>query len=268
MSAAWSTLHFVIGAIAGDIIGSVFESKPTKSTAFSLFHPLSRFTDDTVLTVATAWAILRDENFAAAYRSFGRRYPHAGYGHGFNAWLHAEDATSYRSFGNGSAMRVSPVGWACASEEDVLRMAAISAAVTHDHPEGIAGAQAVATAVWLARTTRDKKAIHRYITERFHYNLDRTIAEIRPTYAFDVTCQGSVPEAILAFLESDDVESAIRLAVSLGGDSDTQASIAGGIAQAHYGVVPWAIVAAVRARLPSELIVIVDEFTAKFSCLR
>lgn len=254
----------MLGAILGDIIGSRFESQPTKSVSFPLFRPESRFTDDTVLTVATAWAILRGQPFDAAYRDFGRRYPHAGYGAGFNAWLHAEAAGAYRSLGNGSAMRVSPVGWAFDEEEMVLRMAERTAVVTHDHPEGITGAQAVAAAIWRARHGATRDEIREYITARFGYDLERTIDSIRPHYRFDVTCQGSVPEAIVAFLDSTDVEDAIRLAISLGGDSDTQAAIAGGIAHAFDGAVPQHLLEEVRTRLPNEFRDIIDEFSAAY----
>ena len=252
----------MLGAIAGDIIGSAHEWKSVKYVDFPLFHPDARFTDDTVLTVATAHAILDGSpaDYASAYLRFGRRYPHAGYGESFRKWLRASDPRPYGSWGNGSAMRVSPVGWAFDTVEDVLREAERSASVTHDHGEGVKGAQAVALAVFRARTGASKEAIRDELTTRFHYDLRRTVYEIRPEYAFDVSCQGSVPEAIIAFLDSSDLESAIRLAVSLGGDSDTQACIAGAIAQAFYGEMPEAIVAGVRERLPEDLLEVVDAF--------
>jgi ADP-ribosylglycohydrolase len=253
----------MLGAIAGDVIGSVFESRPIKSVSFPLFDPKSRFTDDTVLTVATAWAILRRQPFEIAYRAFGRRYPRAGYGAGFNAWLHSETG-AYRSFGNGSAMRVSPVGWAFDDEASVLRVAEASASVTHDHPEGIKGAQAVAAAVWRARRGETKESIREYLTATFRYDLARSVETIRPGYGFDVTCQGSVPEAIVAFLDAPDVEGAIRLAISLGGDSDTQAAIAGAIAHAFYGEVPEHIRGEVEGRLPEEFRDILAEFWAAY----
>jgi ADP-ribosylglycohydrolase len=255
----------MLGAIAGDVIGSIYESVPTKSARFPLFEPESRFTDDTVLTVATAWALLRGRPFELAYREFGRRYPRAGYGSSFRAWLKAENAVPYRSFGNGSAMRVSPVGLAFDEERDVLYQAEQSAIVTHGHPEGIKGAQAVALAVFKARTGESKDQIRESIESRFGYDLHETINDIRPLYSFDVTCQGSVPQAIIAFLDSRDVEQATRLAVSLGGDSDTQASIAGGIAHAFYRSVPSEIVDSVRQRLPSEFVDIVDEFCETYA---
>lgn len=250
----------MIGAIAGDVIGSVHEWAPTKTTDFPLFTPASRFTDDTVLTVATAHAILTEAPYEDAYRRFGRRYPDAGYGGMFSEWLRAAEPRPYNSWGNGSAMRVSPVGFAFDSPDAVLREAEHSAAVTHDHPEGIRGAQATALAVYLARTGATKEEIREELTDRLGYDLRRRIDAIRPDYTFDVSCQGSVPEAIIAFLESEDVENAIRLAISLGGDADTQAAIAGGIAEAYYGEVPSSIVARVRARLPADLLRVIDEF--------
>jgi ADP-ribosylglycohydrolase len=250
----------VIGAIAGDVIGSVHEGAGTKTTSFPLFQPLSRFTDDTVLTVATAHAILTDTSYQQAYHHFGRRYPDAGYGGMFIEWLVARDPRPYNSWGNGSAMRVVPVGLAFSTVDEVLLEAERSAAVTHDHPEGIRGAQAVALAVFLARSGAPKAEIRREIAGRFGYDLERSVDEIRPGYRFDVSCQGSVPEAIIAFLDSRDVEDAIRLAVSLGGDADTQATIAGGIAHAWYGEVPASIVEPVRERLPTEFLEVIDRF--------
>jgi ADP-ribosylglycohydrolase len=258
----------MIGVIAGDVIGSRYEWDPIKTTDFPLFHPLCRFTDDTVLTVATASAILHGTPFDEAYLEFGRRYPHAGYGGNFHMWLASRDPQPYNSYGNGSAMRVAPVGWACADERSVLREAERSAAVTHNHPEGIKGAQATAFAVFMARQGASKDDIRHAITRQFGYGLTRTIDQIRPTYYFDVTCRGSVPEAITAFLESSDFESAVRLAISLGGDSDTLAAIAGGIAHAFYRAVPRHIETAVRAKLPDEFIEVVDEFSRRFDVSR
>ena len=217
----------MIGAIAGDIIGSVYEAHPIKTMAFDLFSDSSRFTDDTVLTVAVADAILNNEDYGKTLRNYGRLYPNAGYGMLFYNWLFSDHGEPYNSWGNGSAMRVSPVGFAFESIDDVLAEAAKTAAVTHNHPHGIAGAQAIALSVFMARKGLEKQDIKKEITHRFGYDLDRTVAEIRPAYRFDVTCMGSVPEAIIAFLESADFEDAIRLAVSLGGDSDTLACMAG-----------------------------------------
>jgi ADP-ribosylglycohydrolase len=250
----------MIGVIAGDVIGSVHEHALTKSTDFVLFDPRCRFTDDTVLTVATAHAILSGTNYETAYREFGREHPNAGYGGSFYGWLLAEEPRPYNSWGNGSAMRVAPVGFAFDNIEDVLHEAERSAAVTHNHLEGIKGAQATALAVFLARSGASKDEIREDLTQRFGYNLDRTVDQIRPDYQWDVSCQGSVPEAVVAFLDSCDVESAIRLAVSLGGDADTQAAIAGGIAEAFYGGLPKTIVDAVLERLPPTFIEVIHAF--------
>jgi ADP-ribosylglycohydrolase len=258
----------MIGVIAGDIIGSIYEHGPTKSADFPLFHPACRFTDDTVLTIATASAILEGTSYEAAYRRFGRRYPNAGYGGSFYQWLRDPDPAPYGSYGNGSAMRVAPVGLAFDSRETVLREAERSAVVTHNHPEGVKGAQATALAVFLARSGFPKEAIREELEARFDYDLHQTVEEIRPDYRFDVSCQGSVPQAIAAFLDSTSVEDAIRLAVSLGGDSDTQAAIAGGIAHAFYGDVPETIAGPVRARLPQEFLEIIDAFDRAYPLMK
>lgn len=236
----------MIGAIAGDIIGSSYEGHAWRGAwqELPLFPPRSRFTDDTVMTIALAKAIMEYSigggNFGSIvidkFHEYGHRYPRAGYGGQFRKWLQYRYRDPYNSFGNGSAMRVSPVGQAFATIEETEKMAAMSAAVTHNHPEGIKGAQAVAAAIFMARNGAPKKDIRNYVSSRFGYNLARTLAEIRPGYKFDVTCQGSVPEAIIAFLESDDYEQAVRKAIWLGGDADTQAAIAGSIAGAMYGV--------------------------------
>ncbi len=254
----------MIGAIAGDVIGSAYEWARHRTTAFPLFSDDSRFTDDTVMTVATAYALLTGTPYDGAYQQFGRKYPNAGYGAGFRKWIVNDHPAPYNSFGNGSAMRVSPVGFACSTIDEVLTEAERSAAVTHNHEEGIKGAQATAVAVFLARTGATKEDIRSDLMARFAYDLDRLLDDIRPEYSWDVTCQGSVPEAILAFLESTDIESAIRLAISLGGDADTQATIAGGIAQAYYGDVPSSIVGEVRKRLPAEFVLVIDEFERRF----
>lgn len=254
----------MLGAIAGDIIGSVFEYRPLKSSEFTLFSSRSYFTDDTVLTVAVADCILNKKGYAAAFKEYGSRYPYAGYGGKFVNWLENDDDAPYFSYGNGSAMRVSPVGFAFTTIEDVLREAESSAAVTHNHPEGIKGAQAVASAIFLSRQGESKQKIRDYLIKKFNYNLNQTLDEIRPGYRFDETCAGSVPQSIIAFLESVDFESAVRNAVSLGGDSDTMACIAGGIAQAFYRGVPDDIVKEVRHILKNDLLEVVDEFIARY----
>ena len=254
----------MLGAIAGDIIGSVFENQPIKTTDFPLFSPLSRFTDDTVLTVAVAYSILRDLDYTPSLKKFGRKYPGAGYGGTFYQWLHTAVSAPYNSWGNGSAMRVSPVGFAFNSISDVLNEAEKSASVTHNHPEGIKGAQATALAIYLARKSEAKDAIRDEISNRFGYDLNRTLDGIRPEYTFDVSCQGSVPESIIAFLESENYEDAIRKGISLGGDSDTIACITGGIAQAYYGDVPIDIIKDTESRLPEEFMEIIKEFNKKY----
>ena len=250
----------MIGAIAGDIIGSVYEGAPIKTKDFPLFHPRCRFTDDSVLTVAVADAILTDCDYGDAVREFGRRHPHAGYGGTFTHWLFSDDPQPYNSWGNGSAMRVSPVGFAFQTEKKVLDEAAKTAAISHNHPEGIKGAQATALAVFLAREGHDKESIRRRIAALFNYDLNRTVDDIRPDYSFDVSCQGTVPEAIIAFLDSTSYEDAVRNAVSLGGDSDTLACITGGIAEAFYGDVPAPIQTRVREIVTSDLLAVIDEF--------
>jgi ADP-ribosylglycohydrolase len=254
----------MLGAIAGDIIGSVYESGWMKSTDFVLFTPESTFTDDAVLTVAVADCILHNKDYAEMFKEYGRHYPDAGYGGMFYRWLCRPGLAPYNSYGNGSAMRVSPVGFAFSNLDEVLYEAERSAAVTHNHPEGIKGAQAVAVAIFLARTGKGKKEIAEYIEGQFGYNLQQTLNEIRPGYHFDETCQGSVPQAIIAFLESADYEDALRKAISLGGDSDTLACMAGGIAQAFYRRIPDYIVREVRQILNEDLLVIVDKFNKRY----
>lgn len=254
----------MLGAIAGDIAGSTREWNRVDTHTFPLFPEGSRFTDDSVLTVATAHAILTGGDYAAAYHAFGNRYPHAGYGGTFRKWLHSPAPAPYNSWGNGSAMRVSPVGWAFDTEQDVLREAERSAAVTHNHPHGVAGAQAVALGIFLGRRGVSKDDIRRELGERFGYDLARTVEGIRPSYSFDVSCQGSVPEAIVAFLDASDVEQAIRNAIFLGGDADTQAAIAGSLAEAWHGGVPPAVRDEARARLSDDLREVTDRFAARY----
>jgi ADP-ribosyl-[dinitrogen reductase] hydrolase len=254
----------VLGAIAGDVIGSVYEYYPMKDYDFQLFQKHSTFTDDTVLTVAVAHAILRGEDYGKSLKAFGRSFPGYGYGTMFNVWLHREESEPYYSWGNGSAMRVSPVGFAYGSVDEVLRQAEKSASVTHNHPEGIKGAQATALAIYLARTGLKKAEIKEEISSRFGYDLSRTVDQIRPDYCFNESCLRTVPEAIIAFLESNDYEDAVRKSVSLGGDSDTQACITGGIAQAYYKSIPKRIVERVNQLLPPEFLQIIEEFNLRF----
>jgi ADP-ribosylglycohydrolase len=255
----------VIGAIAGDIIGSAYEFNSTKSYDFMLFSACSTFTDDSVMTIAVADCILHHKDYATTFKGYGKKYPDAGYGGKFSFWLASKDNKPYNSYGNGSAMRVSPVGYAFSSLEEVLKEAERSAAVTHNHPEGIKGAQSVAVAIFLARNGQSKDEIRMYLQTTFGYDLDHTINEIRPRAHFDETCQVSVPQAIVAFLDSTSYEDAVRKAVSLGADADTQSCIAGGIAQAFYRKIPRKIIKEARSILPSELQEILDEFNSKYA---
>lgn len=255
---------FLLGAVAGDIIGSVYERYSVKQTDFPLFSEASRFTDDTVMTVAVAGWLLGTDELIPSLQNYVRLYPKAGYGGMFRQWALSANPLPYHSFGNGSAMRVSPVGWAFDTLEETLRHAAKSAAVTHDHPQGIKGAQAVAACIFLARKGESKANIRTYIEQTFYYDLHRTCDEIRPDYRFDVTCQGSVPESIIAFLESTDFESAVRLAVSLGGDADTMGAIAGSIAEAFYGGVPKNIRQECIRRMPADLRSVLHRFSERF----
>ena len=224
----------MIGAILGDYIGSRFEKFPIKTTEFELFHPACRFTDDTVLSIATLHAIQRKISYKEAYLLFGRRNPSAGYSKRFELWLSSSNPQPYGSYGNGSAMRVSPIGWAFDTYDKVIAEARESAIVTHSHQDGIVCAQAVAASVFLARIGTSKDGIKKRIEDDFGINLSTPLDEVRPNYKFDMTAMGSVPLSIRCFLESDSWESAIRLAISMGGDADTMACIAGGIAEAYY----------------------------------
>jgi ADP-ribosylglycohydrolase len=253
--------NYILGAIVGDMIGSRFEFNNYKDVDFELFANETNFTDDSVLTIATMSCIIDEGSYTRAYQSFARRYPGRGYGGNFSGWIHSDNPQPYNSWGNGSAMRASPVGWAFDTLEDVLGNAEKSAEVTHDHPEGIKGAQAVAAAIFLARTKRSKAEIKNYIEKTFHYDLSRTISQIRDHYYFNESCQKTVPEAITAFLESSDFESAIRLAISLGGDSDTLACITGSIAEAFYQDIPKPIIDNTLKLLPFEFIKILETFS-------
>lgn len=237
----------MLGAIIGDVVGSVYEWNNIKTKDFEFFKPNCFFTDDTVMTVAVAKALLltREKQSKAnekisfkkelikQMQDFGKRFPNAGYGGMFAGWLVSDNPKPYNSFGNGSAMRVSPCGYIAVTLDEALLLAKVSAEVTHNHPEGIKGAQVIAAAIFLARCNRSKEEIKEYIEENF-YTLDKTLDEIRPSYSFNETCQETVPQAIQAFLESTDFEDAIRNAISLGGDSDTLAAITGIIAWAYY----------------------------------
>lgn len=254
----------MLGAIVGDFVGSVHEFVATKRKDFPLVDSRCTVTDDSLLTVAVAEWVMDGTDLVTRFHQLVSAYPGAGWGGMFAQWASARRREPYNSFGNGAAMRVSPVGWAFETLEDTLDAAAESSRVTHDHPEGIKGAQAAATAVYLARTARDKAVIRREITERFGYDLEGTVEEIRPTYQFNETCQGTVPEAIVAFLDATDFEDALRNAVSLGGDADTLACIAGGIAHAYYGSVPEILGDAALASLPAPLRGVWYEFRDRY----
>jgi len=264
-----TTDNLILGAITGDIIGSVYEFNNTKHKHFELFSQKTTFTDDSVLTVATMEALLNSETtanlYTKIYQAYGRKYRNRGWGGKFYQWIHTDNPQPYNSWGNGSAMRVSPVGWVCDTIDDVLKEAEKSASVSHNHPEGIKGAQATALAVFLARTGVGKRDIMLRITEMFGYDLNRTCKDIRPDYDFDESCQGTVPEAIIAFLESTSYEDAIRLAISLGGDSDTLACITGGIAEAYYGGVTPTLAKNALALLAPELVAIITDFSSKYA---
>lgn len=255
----------VIGAIAGDIIGSPYELKGhrIKTTEFPLFSTESKFTDDSVLTIAVAkWCVMGQSNgLEAIVRELCLRYFDVGFGHSFKEWLRSDNPQPYNSWGNGSAMRVSPVCLTAMSIPHVLDLAEKTAIITHNHRDGVKGAQAVACAIFLATFGFDKESIKLYLEHEFGYDLRRRLSDIRESYEFDASCPGSVPESIISFLESTDFESAVRNAVSLGGDADTQACIAGSIAAAFYKRIPDAIIHEVFDRLPEEFISILHSYS-------
>lgn len=256
----------MLGAIAGDIIGSIYERYNIRSMDFPLFGARTHFTDDTVLSVALADSILYGDDYPFLLKYYYHKYPNAGFGSAFHQWARSDSLDPYNSWGNGSAMRVSPIGWAYDTLDEVLTQAERSAAVTHNHPEGIKGAQAIASAVFLARTGNAKDAIKTYIEDAFGYDLNDTIAHLRTFYTFDVSCQGSVPQAIIAFLESEDYEDCVRRAISIGGDSDTLACMSGGIAHAFYGPLPDKIKREMYARLDEPLREITFAFGEQYGC--
>lgn len=260
----------MIGAVIGDIAGSRFEFHNHRSKEFRMFHPRCSFTDDSVMTLALCDALLKsaqnpEELSTQAVKSMqaiGRPYPHSGYGGRFFYWMYDDNPQPYRSYGNGAAMRVGGCGWAGNSIEEVKALSKAVTEVTHNHPEGLKGAEATAVAVYLARTGSSKDEIRKYITENY-YPLDFTIDEIRPTYQFNETCQDTVPQALEAFLESESFEDAIRTAVSVGGDSDTLAAITGAVAEAYYGI-PEDMRASAESYLDQRLLTILKNFEAKY----
>lgn len=258
------------GAILGDIIGSPFEfDRGDKTKDFKLFSRRSHFTDDSVMTLAVCEALLKvgqdatvkeiEDAVISSMQSWGRRYPHEGYGGYFRCWLTARHPEPYNSFGNGSAMRVSAAGWLYDSLEKTRVVAKATANVTHNHPEGIKGAEATASAIFMARNGSSKEEIKKYIENEFHYDLNRTLDEIRPSFHMDETCQKTVPEAIIAFLEARNFEDAIRNAVSLGGDTDTLGAITGSIAEAYFGI-SETLISECRNRINKDMRDVVDAF--------
>jgi ADP-ribosylglycohydrolase len=254
----------MLGAIAGDIIGSVHEHIGTKSTEFPLFVSGSSFTDGTVLAIAVADCLLNDLDYVDAFHEYFTAYPNAGYGLRFFHWAASGNRHPYNSFGNGSAMRVPAVGHAFDTLEEVLAQAARSAEATHNHPEGIKGAQATAAAVFMARRGDTKRQLRDSLERMFGYRLRDSLDALRPTYCFDVSCQGTVPAALIAFLESDDYEDAVRKAISLGGDADTLACITGAVAEAHYGGVPGHIAVRALSMLDDRLRTVVLQFCERY----
>jgi ADP-ribosylglycohydrolase len=256
----------MLGAIAGDIVGSVFEFDSNKPEYnFPLFSNESKFTDDTVLTVALADSILSNINYKVKLCEYYHLYPHCSYGSRFHLWAARKEQQPYDSWGNGSAMRVSPVGWAYIDLETVLQKAKESAEVTHNHPEGIKGAQATAGSIFLARTKHSKNEIKEYVEKNFNYNLGFDLEDLRKNYRFNESCQDTVPQAIFTFLISDSFEDSIRKAIYIGGDSDTLACINGSIAEAFYGGVPEDISDEVYRRLDNRLLKVVSSFINKYS---
>jgi ADP-ribosylglycohydrolase len=233
-----------------------------KTKKFELLEKNSHFTDDTVMTVAVADSVMNGVPYLESLQKWGRKYPRAGYGSWFKKWIHLEKPMPYNSFGNGSAMRCSSIGWLFDDEESVLNEAKKSAEITHNHPEGIKGAQAVALGVLMGRMGSSKKETKEKLESLFDYDLSQKLEQIRPSYTFDSTCQGSVPQAIIAFLESTDFEDAIRNSISLGGDADTQACITGSLAEAHYKIIPAEISSFVRWRIEDDLLAVLDQFNS------
>ncbi|GBO55611.1 hypothetical protein APA_3762 [Pseudanabaena sp. lw0831] len=255
----------MLGAIVGDIVGSIYEFSNHRFKDFPLFGEDCKFTDDTVLTIAVADCLMNNGNYTEYIKNYARKYTGRGYGGRFRQWISSESMEPYNSWGNGSAMRVSAVGFAYNDLGTVMNEAKRSAEVTHNHPEGIKGAQATAVAIFMARNGHSKEQIKAAIAQSFGYDLNRTVDQIRPTYVFNESCQGTVPEAIIAFLESTNFEDAIRNAISLGGDSDTLTCITGGIAEAFYGGVPTDIATKALSYLDSNMREVVEKFYGSLS---
>ena len=249
----------MLGAITGDIVGSIYEHRNIKTKDFLFFDPRCMFTDDTVCTVAVADCLMADGDFDEYLRRYVQKHPNRGYGGMFRRWA-MSDSGPYNSWGNGSAMRVSPVAHVARDEHELLDLAERSSSVTHNHPSAVAGAQAVALTMWMAKTGADAITIRREVADRFEYDLSQTVDEIRPRYRFDVSCAGTVPQAITCALEGTDYEDAVRNAISIGGDSDTIACITGGIAEVMFGV-PMEVGDKSRGYLSDGLIEVLDRFS-------
>lgn len=258
----------MIGAIAGDIVGSVYERHRIKTKDFPLFSYNSGYTDDTVLTVATAECLLDNKEYCKIYKEYGRRFPHRGYGGMFRKWIHSDEMGPYNSFGNGAAMRVGPVGFVFNTIEETINEAKRSAEVTHNHPDAVKGAQAAAAAVFYARNNYSKNEIKKRIEEYFGYDLGTSLSDMRENFGFDITCRFTVIQSLTAFLESADFEDALRNAVSLGGDSDTIACITGAMAEAFYKNIPQYIIDKTKETLDGDLLKTVNWFECKFGVLK
>ncbi|CAI8214963.1 MAG: ADP-ribosylglycohydrolase family protein [Sulfurovum sp.] len=254
----------MLGAIIGDICGSYYEDSPVEDYNFELLRDISNYTDDSILTIATVYSILNNESYTKIYKLLAKIDIHRGFGNNFINWVESDNNKPYYSYGNGSAMRVSPVGYIYNTVEETLIEAKKSAEVTHNHPEGIKGAEAIALCVFLARIGKTKEEIKKEILNRYKYDLNRTIKEIKPSYQFDVSCQGSVPEAIISFLESNDYESSVRNAIYLGGDSDTLACMSGSIAEAYYKEIPKPYFIKVLSIMPPNYAEIINQFYLKY----
>lgn len=252
----------LLGAVCGDMVGAPYEFKNTKNYDFKLFPQRSRFTDDTVCTIGIADALLCGRPFSESVKEWCRKYIEAGYGGLFRRWILSDSMEPYDSWGNGSAMRVSAVGAYARSLDEALELAKQSAEFTHNHPEGVKGAQATAAAIHYALTGHSKEEIKSMVESRFGYDLGRKYDDIQPDYRFEVSCQKSVPESIICFLESHDYESAIRKAVAMGGDADTMGAITGGIAAAFYGEIPDHILAPALKLLPDDMKEVINRFNA------
>ncbi len=253
----------MLGAIAGDVLGSIREFRPVKTKDFELLNSDCIFTDDTVMTVAVADSLMNGTPYIESLQMWGNSYPTAGYGGMFSKWLQSDFPEPYNSFGNGSAMRSSSIGWLFDDQDSVLKEAKKSAEITHNHPEGIKGAQSIALGVMLGRQGNTKKEIKELLENLFEYDLSQSLDEIRPSYSHDVSCQGSVPQAIISFLESEDFEDAIRNAISLGGDADTQACIAGALAEGYYKRIPDQIEEFVLNKMTPDIFAVINQFKNK-----